>query len=102
MFLEIGRAPDPVDHGEKPHEWINKEDYNKPIDWRVLYKPCHKLKTKAVDMPKIVKARRVARKHGIDRESNPMPEKKGNRKLQSHGFDKSLRKKMDGTVERVK
>ena len=56
------------------------------IEWRALTKLCHAKKTKG-DVTLIAKTKRKARKHGVLRETDPMPEKRGNAKIQSRGFN---------------
>ena len=55
------------------------------VQWRALRADCHQAKTSR-RATALAKTRRVARKHGVDRESNPMPPKRGNRVIQGRGF----------------
>lgn len=61
-----------------------------PSNWDALCVSCHRQKTKA-DVGQIAKTKRI-----IKRET----EGKKPSRLKSRGFSKTLRKKMDGTVER--
>lgn len=58
--------------------------------------PCHLAKTKT-DVKRISKAKRQALFHTTGRSSA----KQHVKRIQSKGFDKTWRKKMNGTVERV-
>ncbi len=73
--------------------WMKGSDANEAIA-PIHADPCNKLKT-AADATARAKVKRIWKKHDSDR-----PEPK--RKLKTRGFDRSLRKKMDGTVERRK
>lgn len=77
-------GPFDADH-ETPNAW----EPGKPT--QLLCKPCHKAKTK-LDVKKIAKVRRIQKREA--------GETKKKRKIQSPGFRKDVRKKMDGTVEK--
>lgn len=72
-------------------------DEHTPAKWDIALRDAHAEKTKQ-DITNIAKAKRVARKSGVDRESNPMPEKRGNRKIQSQNTfqGQGFGKKPDG------
>lgn len=58
---------------------------------------CHLEKTRLVDIPRAAKCKRQARKLGVERGQHPEKRKK---KIQSAGFPKGIRRRMDGTVEK--
>lgn len=65
---------------------------NGPDNLRRICRPCHAIKTRR-DVKAIAKAKRVARKlAGTWKRRGP--------KIHSRGFDKSLRRKFNGMVER--
>lgn len=64
---------------------------------RLLRKPCAQRKTDEDDKPRIKKARHQAGGAGSQTAKRA---KRGKGSIASRGFDKRLRKKMDGTVER--
>ena len=84
-----GPGPFEADHAH-PHTLGGG---NEPDNLRHLCKPCHAIKTKT-DVKAIAKCKRIARKL-----AGTWRQPKG-RKLTGRGFDKTLRRKMDGTVER--
>lgn len=61
---------------------------------QAVHVACHQTKTRG-DMKAIAKAKRLERFMETGRHRN-----RKSRPIQSRGFDKSLRKRMDGTVER--
>ncbi len=65
---------------------------HEPANWRVVCVECHRDKTKS-DVKASAKIRRLQAKHDPDRERKPS-------RLKGRGFNKVLRKKMNGTVER--
>ena len=66
---------------------------NEISNLRAVCRPCHKIKTGTRDIP-------MARKADKQRKAHVGLKKRKGRKLQGRGFDKALRKRMDGTVER--
>lgn len=80
-----------VDHRLALHHGGKHELSN----WFCVHIPCHRDKTKT-DAKASGKLRRAAKKFGVDFD----PEAKKPSRLQGRGFDKSLRKKMNGTVEK--
>lgn len=65
-----------------------------------LHKDCHQTKTKA-DVKRIAKAKRQGGETGQwARRQKRGPSLKSGKKLQGRGFEKSLRKKMNGKVEK--
>ena len=83
----MSEGPFEADHST-PHAWDDK----KPD--QLLCIECHRTKTKA-DIKKIAKVKRIAG----GRTQYDKRQERGSR-LQSRGFDKSLSKKMDGSVVR--
>lgn len=71
-------------------------------NWQLLCKPCHKPKT-AIDNREAKKGARIRGEKGqrARRERRGGSSIKGGAKLQSRKFNKGLRKKMNGTVERI-
>jgi 5-methylcytosine-specific restriction endonuclease McrA len=68
-------------------------------NFQVLCGPHHAAKTK-LDAKLIAKGRRIRkRENGTRRERRPIPQHVNG--LQSRGFDKRLRKRMSGKVERI-
>lgn len=72
---------------------------------RIAHDACSKSKTNGKahdasngDLHKIAKAKRIAAREALER--GEAKAQKHKPKIQGRGFDKSLRKKMDGTVER--
>lgn len=61
---------------------------------QAVHAACHQTKTRG-DMKAIAKAKRLERFMETGKHRN-----RKSRPIQSRGFDKSLRKRMDGTVER--
>ena len=72
--------------------WITQSDADDGI-WPIHLDPCDKLKTPN-DQRTIAKIKRLIVKHG------PEPKPKRGPKLVSRGFNKTLRRRMNGTVER--
>lgn len=62
----------------------------------LMLRDCHKVKT-AQDIARIAKAERQKRFHETGRSSA----KKHVKKIPARGFSKDLRRKLDGTVERI-
>jgi hypothetical protein len=62
------------------------------VTWKVFRKTCHAIKT-TQDRKDIARAKRLARKHGQDAETNPWREPKGNAKIENAGFYKHPTKK---------
>ena len=83
------RLTDGIDFDHfNPNAFLEEGD---PIDWRAMHRQCHADKTNGTedregDKTIIAKVVRKSRKHGVDRLTNPMPEKKGNRVIQNRGF----------------
>lgn len=82
------------------------EEHSTPFTWtgalpdQLMCVPCHKEKTRR-DIKNIAKVRRIAGgKTQADKRAECGPKLRSNAKLQSRGFDKSLSKKMNGTVVR--
>lgn len=71
--------------------WISEDDSDENLF--PLHTTCDAGKTYGKDLPTIAKVKRIQKKHDPDRERKPS-------RLKSRGFDKALRKKMNGTVER--
>ena len=63
-------------------------------NFQALHVSCHKIKTRD-DVKRIAKAKRLERFMQTGRHRN-----RKSRPIQSRGFDKRFRKRMDGTVER--
>lgn len=68
---------------------------NDLTNFQLLCKVCHNAKSRGEDIPTAAKIRRLKGETG----QRARRERNGS-KLKNRGFDKSLRKRMDGTVER--
>lgn len=82
------------------------EEHSTPFTWtgalpdQLMCVPCHKEKTRR-DIKNIAKVRRISGgKTQADKRATRGPKLRSNAKLKSRGFDKSLSKKMNGTVTR--
>lgn len=80
------------------------EEHSTPFAWtgakadQLMCAACHKAKTR-IDIKNIAKVRRIANgRTQHDRRNERGAKLKSNSTLRSAGFDKSLSKKMDGTV----
>lgn len=65
-------------------------------NWQLLCRPCHAVKT-ASDVKASAKGRRLRNECGQAKRRA----ERGGSMIKSRGFDKTLRKRMDGTVVRV-
>ena len=88
--LKIG-ADEPFDIDHQIARELMGEGADEDYNLAPAHKPCHKAKTK-VDVKAIAKSNRIRR--AID----PETRKKSKKPIVSRGFDKTRKKKMDGSV----
>lgn len=69
---------------------------NDLTNFQLICRPCHSDKTAGKDIPDAARIKRLRGETG----QRARRERNGS-KLKNRGFDKSLRKRMDGTVEKV-
>ena len=69
---------------------------NALTNFQLLCRPCHLAKTSGADVPDAAKIKRMSGEKG-----QRARRAKNGPKIKSRGFDKTIRKRMDGTVEKL-